>query len=48
MLREGLVLATLDHRITLDELSQFVAMAAEYHAAALPPLGRVRAPATVK
>jgi hypothetical protein len=46
MLRHGLVLATVDQRITLDELRQFVEMAQLF--ADLPPLGAVPQAPTVK
>jgi hypothetical protein len=46
MLRHGLVLATVDRRITLDELRQFVEMAQLF--AHLPPLSAVPEAPTVK
>lgn len=46
MLRHGLVLATVDRRITLDELRQFVEMAQLF--ADLPPLGSEPHAPTVK
>lgn len=46
MLRHGLVLATVDRRITLDELRQFVEMAQLF--AHLPPLGALPQAPTVK
>ncbi|HEU0106604.1 MAG TPA: hypothetical protein VFT38_10555, partial [Vicinamibacteria bacterium] len=46
MLRHGLVLATVDQRITLDELRQFVEMAQLF--AHLPPLTDVPQAPSVK
>jgi hypothetical protein len=46
MLRQGLILSTIDHRITVDELTQFVRMTREF--GTLPPLGPARAPVTAK
>jgi hypothetical protein len=46
MLRQGLILSTVDHRITVDELTQFVRMTREF--GTLPPLGPAHAPPTAK